>query len=53
MFFWDEYERLQTGQAERKKKFLKIGEDVFSFLWIKPPMLALKKEKDNGKCPVK
>lgn len=35
MFFWDEYERLQTGQAERKKKFLKIGEDVFSFFMDK------------------
>ena len=26
---------MQTGQAERKKKFLKIGEDVFSFFMDK------------------
>lgn len=35
MLFWDEFERSQNGQAERKKKFLKIGEDVFSFFMDK------------------
>ena len=35
MFFWDQFERSQTGQAERKKKFRKIGEDVFSFFMDK------------------
>lgn len=49
---YDEDAILQEEQNERKKRFQKIGEDVF-FFKIKLLLLDLKIEKDNGKCPVK
>lgn len=50
---YDEDAILQEEQNERKKRFQKIGEDVFSFFQDKLLLLDLKIEKDNGKCPVK
>ena len=50
---YDEDAILQEEQNERKKRFQKIEEDVFSFFKIKLLLLDLKIEKDNGKCPVK
>ena len=50
---YDEDAILQEEQNERKKRFQKIGEDVFSFFQDKAIAAGLKIEKDNGKCPVK
>lgn len=45
---YDEDAILQEEQNERKKRFQKIGEDVFSFFKIKLLLLDLKIEKDKG-----
>lgn len=47
---YDEDAILQEEQNERKKRFQKIGEDVFSFQDKAIALLDLKIEKDNGKC---
>ena len=47
---YDEDAILQEEQNERKKRFHKIGEDVFSFFQDKAIATGF---EDNGKCPVK